>query len=196
MKLGIAEILVILVVILFVIGPDKIPEFAKKVAEGLRAFRSATSGVTKEIRENVIEPLNEAQAPLREALEPFNEIRAEIGSLTGGIKQDAQEIADSLNSEIGVIQEDLGKTGKSVKDAAEKAVEEARATLKEEADSPAGEEAPAEETPREDPRQAAARRVEEAEKALKEAREALARTDLSEEPSEEDKETVMKEETL
>ena len=63
MKLGIPEIIVILVVILFVIGPDKIPEFARKVAEGLKAFRSATSGVTKEIRENVIEPLNEAQAP-------------------------------------------------------------------------------------------------------------------------------------
>ena len=129
MKLGIGEILIILVVILFIIGPDKIPDFARKVAEGLRAFRTATSGVTKEIRENVIEPLNEAQAPLREALEPINEIRTEINSLTSGIKQDAQDIADGLNAEVKSVTDDLSQTGKEIKDAAAEAVAQGKEAL-------------------------------------------------------------------
>lgn len=123
MKLGIGEILIILVVILFVIGPDKIPEFARKFGEGLRAFRTATSGVTKEIRENVIEPLNEAQAPLREALEPINEIRTEINTITGGLRQDAQDIADSLNQEIQGVTNELNQTGTAVKEAVENVAE-------------------------------------------------------------------------
>ena len=100
MKLGIGEILIILVVILFVIGPDKIPEFARKFGEGLRAFRTATSGVTKEIRENVIEPLNEAQAPLREALEPINEIalRADELSRLSFTEDKYQMIEDALEN--------------------------------------------------------------------------------------------------
>lgn len=130
MKLGIGEILIIIIVILFVIGPDRIPEFARKFGEGLKAFRSATSGITKEIRENVIEPLNEAQAPLREAMEPINEIRSELTSLGSEIKQDMQGIADELNKDVKNITDDLNQqvqdvknelnqTGTAVKEAAE-----------------------------------------------------------------------------
>ena len=88
MKLGFGELLIIFVVILFIIGPDKIPSFAKKLGEGLRAFRSATSDVTKEIKENVVDPLNEAQAPLREAMEPLTEMKEEINKSVRDIKKD------------------------------------------------------------------------------------------------------------
>ena len=185
MKLGITEILVILVVILFVIGPDKIPDFAKKIAEALKAFKTATSGVTKEIRENVIDPLNEAQAPLREAMAPIAEIQAEIGSLTSGIKQDAQEIANSLNEEVKGITQDVNQTGNEIKLAAEKAMKEAKAEVNasvqnQTAEFPSEEkpasEAPLPETNPEipDEQSLAASRVAEAEKALEEARQALA----------------------
>ena len=53
MKLGFGELLIIFVVILFIVGPDCIPSFAKKIGEGLKAFRNATSDVTKELKENV-----------------------------------------------------------------------------------------------------------------------------------------------
>lgn len=148
MKLGIGEVLIILVVILFIVGPDKIPDFARKVAEGLKAFRNATSGVTKEIRENVIQPLNEASAPLREAMEPINEIRAEINDLTSSLKKDAQEIADSLSQEAqgvteeikeagSVVTEGIKEAGSAMKEAAEQAVAEVKesASLEEAADA-------------------------------------------------------------
>ncbi len=56
MHLGMTEIILILVVALFAIGPDKLPSFARKLGEGLREFRKFSSEATKEIRESVIEP--------------------------------------------------------------------------------------------------------------------------------------------
>ena len=92
MKLGFGEILIIFVVILFIVGPDKIPSFAKKIGEGLRAFKDATSDVTKEIKENVVDPLNEAQAPLREAMEPLEEMKNEINKSVSDIKKDVTNL--------------------------------------------------------------------------------------------------------
>ena len=124
MKLGFGEILIIIVVILFVIGPDRIPEFARKFGEGLKAFRTATSGVTKEIRENVIEPRNEAAAPLREAMEPLNEMRNDINSLAAEIQHDMQGVTDDLNREVQGLTDDLNKEVQAVSDELNKAGEE------------------------------------------------------------------------
>ena len=63
MKLGFGELLIIFVVILFIVGPDKIPSFAKKIGEGLKAFRNATSDVTKELKENVVDPSTRRRPP-------------------------------------------------------------------------------------------------------------------------------------
>ncbi len=91
MKIGFMELVVIFIVALVVIGPDKLPEFAKKLGAGLRAFREATNDLTSEIRENVVEPLEEAQAPIREAMEPLEEMDREI-------KGSVKEVKTSLNN--------------------------------------------------------------------------------------------------
>ena len=98
MKLGFGEILIIFVVILFIVGPDKIPSFAKKIGEGLKAFKSATSDVTKELKENVVDPLNEASAPLREAMEPLTEMKNEINKSVSDIKKDVSGLANPLQA--------------------------------------------------------------------------------------------------
>ncbi|MBO4873622.1 MAG: twin-arginine translocase TatA/TatE family subunit [Lachnospiraceae bacterium] len=121
MKLGFGEILMIIIVILFVIGPDKIPDFARKFGEGLKAFRTATSGVTKEIRENVIEPLNEAAAPLREAMEPINEMRNDINAMAAELQHDMQGITDDLNREVQNLSDDISQEVQAVSDELNKA---------------------------------------------------------------------------
>ena len=98
MKLGFGEILIIFVVILFIVGPDKIPSFAKKIGEGLKAFKSATSDVTKELKENVVDPLNEASAPLREAMEPLEEMKNEINKSVSEIKKDVAGLNNSVKA--------------------------------------------------------------------------------------------------
>ena len=98
MKLGFGELLIIFVVILFIVGPDKIPSFAKKLGEGLKAFRNATSDVTKELKENVVDPLNEASAPIREAMEPLAEMKDEINKSMTDLKRDMTSLNNSTKA--------------------------------------------------------------------------------------------------
>lgn len=95
MKIGALELIVIFIVALLVIGPDKLPQYARKLGKALREFRAGTADVTQEIRESVIDPLQEAQKPLREAMEPLEELDRD---LKGSVK----EVKDELNN--------LGKT--------------------------------------------------------------------------------------
>lgn len=100
MKLGFGELLIIFIVILFIVGPDKIPSFAKKIGEGLKAFRKATSDVTKELKENVVDPLNEASAPIREAMEPIAEMKKDIDRSVTDLKRDMTSLNDVTKTPV------------------------------------------------------------------------------------------------
>ena len=89
MKIGFLELVVVFVVALLVIGPDKLPSFAQKLGKALQEFRKASADVTRDVRENVIEPLEEAQKPIREAMEPLEELDREI---RGDLKDMEQSI--------------------------------------------------------------------------------------------------------
>lgn len=78
MRIGIAELIVVFVIALFVIGPDKLPAYAKKLGEALSQFRKYSEEATKDIKESIVEPLEEAQKPLREAVEPLKELDREV----------------------------------------------------------------------------------------------------------------------
>lgn len=93
MKIGMSELIVILIVALFVLGPDKLPYYAKKMGEALAQFRKYSDEATKDIRESVVEPLNEAQKPLREAVEPLNEINE-------AVRENVKDVQESL-ADIG-----------------------------------------------------------------------------------------------
>ncbi|MBR3232017.1 MAG: twin-arginine translocase TatA/TatE family subunit, partial [Lachnospiraceae bacterium] len=80
MRIGFPELIVVFIVALVVIGPDKLPLYAKKFGAALREFRSATNDVTSEIKKNVVEPINEAKEPLREAVKPFEEVTDDINA--------------------------------------------------------------------------------------------------------------------
>ena len=108
MKIGAMELVVIFIVALLVIGPDKLPQYARKFGSALREFRKASSDVTKEIRESVIDPLEEAQKPLRDAMEPLDDI-------SKGLKGDLSAVEKDLKN--------IGKTKPQEKAAAEKTTE-------------------------------------------------------------------------
>ena len=103
MKIGAMELVVIFIVALLVIGPDKLPQYARKFGAAMREFRKASQGVTQEIRESVIDPLEEAQKPLREAMEPLEDI-------SKGLKSDLSAVEKDLRS--------IGKTNPRKEDAA------------------------------------------------------------------------------
>lgn len=91
MKLSMMEILVVLIVALLVIGPDKLPQYAQKLGVALKEFRKFSSEATKDIRESIVEPLEEAQKPLKEAMEPITELKDEV---TGNVKDLQKSFTD------------------------------------------------------------------------------------------------------
>ena len=60
---GGGEILIILMVILIVLGPKKIPEFAKKAGQVMRYIKSATDDIKQEINKET----EEIQKPFKSA---------------------------------------------------------------------------------------------------------------------------------
>ncbi len=120
MKIGIQELLLVFVVALIVLGPDKLPLYARKFGEALREFRKFSSDATKDIRESIVEPLEEAQRPLREALEPIAELEKEV-------RGDMEGIQKSLS--------DIGKPAKKAPEA-ESGTAEDLETAAQEADDP------------------------------------------------------------
>lgn len=92
MKIGFTELIVILVVALVVLGPDKLPIYMKKLGVALREFRKYSSELTDDIKENIVAPLDEAQKPLREALEPLNQMEEELKSTKKDIEKSFADI--------------------------------------------------------------------------------------------------------
>lgn len=91
MKIGFMELVVVFIVALLAIGPDKLPAFARKLGLALREFRKVSADVTKDVRENVIEPLEEAQRPIREAIEPLEE-------LDRAVRKDLKDMENDLKN--------------------------------------------------------------------------------------------------
>ncbi len=109
MKIGMMELLVIFIVALVVIGPDKLPEYARKLGEALRQFKKYSSEATKDIREGLVEPLEEAQKPLKEALKPVNDLEKELKSEVKDLKKSLQDVGKPVKPEApaeGGVSED------------------------------------------------------------------------------------------
>lgn len=71
--MGMWEIAVIAIVALLVVGPDKLPDAAKKISQGIRDFRKSTRELSKNIEEDT--DLGSAVRDLKSALRG-DEIRA------------------------------------------------------------------------------------------------------------------------
>ena len=145
MKIGFWELVVVVIVAFVFIGPDQLPVYAKKIGKMLRELKKYTGAASEEIQKNVVEPLNEIQAPLKEAVAPLTDIKKDIDN----------SVKDVTKGFTGI-----GKTSKeeAAKKAAEEEVtdltaEEPVEELPEENAAPAAEpaaekaEAPAEEKP-------------------------------------------------
>lgn len=62
-SIGPAEILVVLVVALIVLGPTKLPDAARSVGKAVAEFRRVTAGVQAEVRDAFAEPPPAFPAP-------------------------------------------------------------------------------------------------------------------------------------
>ena len=106
MKIGFWELVVIVIVAFVFIGPDQLPVYAKKIGKMLRELKKYTGAASEESQKNGGEPLNESQAPLKEAVAPLTDIK----------KDNDSSMRDVTKSFTGI-----GKTSKE--DAAKKLAE-------------------------------------------------------------------------
>lgn len=92
MKLSFAELLVVLFVALLILGPDKLPQYAQKLGAALKEFRKYSSEATKDIRESIVEPLEEAQRPIKEAMEPIADLTEELQDHVKDLKESFDDL--------------------------------------------------------------------------------------------------------
>lgn len=85
MKIGIAELFVIFIIVFIVIGPDRIPEYSKKAAKALKAFRNYTSEFSKEINESIVDPLKDEKNTISELKDdiqkPLKEMKKKVDDI-------------------------------------------------------------------------------------------------------------------
>lgn len=80
-SLSLAEILVIVVVILVVFGPRRLPELSRRAGAALSKLREGTSYVTQAIDSEY----GEAMEPIRELKKEFDGIKGDVTRAVSGI---------------------------------------------------------------------------------------------------------------
>lgn len=87
MKIGMMELVVILLVAFFVLGPEKTVAYSRKIGKALRTLRIYINSFTDDIRETVTEPLSELAEPVREAMEPIGDLTKPLQDVTKAVQQ-------------------------------------------------------------------------------------------------------------
>ena len=100
MKIGTTELILIFIVALVVLGPDKLPYYAKKLGESLKQFKKYSSEATKDIREGIVDPLNEAAKPLKEAMEPVEELQKTVKDEVNDLKKSFNDIGKDIEKSL------------------------------------------------------------------------------------------------
>jgi Tat protein translocase TatB subunit len=129
--MGWFEILVVALVALIVLGPERLPGYARKAGKFIRQFRKITSGVSKEIsRAMDMDDFDENEDSLTE----------EARSIEKTVTEGAKEASDTLNRETGEIARsiasDAGKAKKEVKASVDRAKQDLGLEAEQSAPSP------------------------------------------------------------
>ena len=88
--IGLPELLVILVLTLIVVGPQRLPEVAAQIGRTIREFRRYSSGVTKELLDAVQDLENE-----------YQDLRGELKSVSGELLQQGRDLREGTDGRSG-----------------------------------------------------------------------------------------------
>jgi sec-independent protein translocase protein TatB len=129
-NIGITELIVILLLALLVVGPERLPEMGRTLAKTLKDLRKAYDNLTKDLGPELMS-LQETTQELRESVDSITSIpRDVVDSVVKAADLD-DTIAD-MQKDLGNLQE-VGRTvsgaGKMLKDPVGAAVDTARGAL-------------------------------------------------------------------
>ncbi|MCQ2381204.1 MAG: Sec-independent protein translocase protein TatB [Acidaminococcaceae bacterium] len=85
MSIGFGEILMILCVAFFVVGPKDMPKVAKTLARGVKKLRQMMRSVTEDFEDEL--QLEEANKGIASANEEFKRVQEKVNELNSVIKE-------------------------------------------------------------------------------------------------------------
>ena len=102
MQIGMTELVLVFIVALFALGPERLPVYARKLGEAVSQFRKYSEEAAREIKESVVEPLEEAQAPLRDAARPLEDLDKTVRGSVKEVKESFAGIGKSKKTAAAV----------------------------------------------------------------------------------------------
>ncbi len=91
---GLPELLMILLVALLVVGPQKLPEVAVQIARFIREFRAYTASMTRELTD----ALEDLEREVTETKTEFKDVKDEWKDIGQGLHSSVSEITGPLRS--------------------------------------------------------------------------------------------------
>ena len=112
-NIGITELIVILLLALLVVGPERLPEMARKLAKTLRDIRQAYENLTKDLGPELMS-LQETTREIRDSVDSVRSIPKDV--VGSAIK--AADLEDTVK-DLKEVEKSLQQAGKSVAEAGE-----------------------------------------------------------------------------
>jgi TatA/E family protein of Tat protein translocase len=131
--IGPLELILILLVLLIVIGPAKLPEVAGTIGRAIRKFREATAELSKDFKE-MAEEVKDAEKEASTALDPTGGLSKDFKEMAKEVKDVRQEINTALKLDTGLTKDFKGMA-KEIKDVTKEASSALGPTPEEEADA-------------------------------------------------------------
>lgn len=72
-KLGMGELVIILVIVLLIFGPSKLPSLAKSMGQAIKEFRKGSQDVSDKIEKFADEPVVDSKKPEKPAAPASND---------------------------------------------------------------------------------------------------------------------------
>lgn len=136
LDIGIFEIMVVLIVALLVIGPQRLPEVARKMGKIYRNLKRMTGDFTKQIKEAA-----DFDEDIAELKGTFKSLNADAKEFSKAVDTEVKEIKESLDAETEALTKPLKKEAAELKktvDTKAKEIKEAVDTKAEEIKKPPG----------------------------------------------------------
>jgi sec-independent protein translocase protein TatB len=136
-NIGITELIVILLLALLVVGPERLPEMGRTLAKTLRDLRKAYENLTKDLGPELMS-IQETTKELRESVESITSIPQDMVSSV--VKAaDLDDTIDDLKQDLDSLQQvsrTVSDAGKMIKNPVGTAVDTARDALLPKTDQP------------------------------------------------------------
>lgn len=91
------ELLVIMLVVFLVFGPDKMPDIARKIGKAINQMKKASNDLTREFRQETSGIMNEIQKTQTEVRDELNKVHQEVSQTRARVINDLSIPKDKIS---------------------------------------------------------------------------------------------------